>query len=1093
MKNKSILFVIVFFSLLLCTAKIQASDDPKNLPGKILSNDQEDQIAINRIKMIFYNNGIGSYNRVGGSSGLYWDEDMKHIKTAIFQDGVLLGFKVEDSVFVAGSAYRTGMQAGKILPDKKADDPKKPEYKIWKIKKDWEKLPAGGERSRLEYDYNNWPVVDGAPWVDVDGDNIFTRGTDIPEFMGDEVNWFVINDMDTSRTLFLFGSKPMGLEIQTTVFAFKPNICLGDVVFKKYVIINKGTKNLKDGFFSMWVDPDLGDAGDDYVGSDTVGNMVYCYNGDNLDAGSNGYGENPPAVGYILLQGPVVTYDKTKYPSITRRNLPDSAITGGKWIKGKTNLPMTTIGYLLSGSSYYGDPVQGRYDGAKQMYNVMAGKTWNGQDTVGSVYTKAGTCVLTGDPETGSGEIEKKTGLTPGDRRVTLNSGKFDLAPGDTQKVVIGIALARGTSNLNSVTQLKKYALRLHGIFNRNFAFVPSIPSPVVSFVPGDNQMTLYWSDISEAYHYKDESIDTAKNRFYTFEGYQIFQYSDENGGNPVLLATFDKVNNDSLFIQDSVLAGKKFEFPVIYGPNKGIKRVLHINNDQINKGRLYNSKQYYYGVVAFAYNPDGDQRIVRSTPSIVKVIPQPNAIGNAYIKNYRESFEVVKPDRKHDGVVYTYIVDANELTGNTYEVTINKGIDTTKLVWSLKDVNRGIVLLQDKPILGVPATQEDVLTDAEIVDGFAIKVSDPGNSSKRVKEVIMTADAGKPVNAGGEVSFGIPREGINVIGVTTTEDNRKWWLDGLDSIVVVAENRYMYISKGAEGFNHRGFIGKSDFEIRFEKDTALYSGYYPFWNINKIAGRLVSAANVLGKDKLPFSVWQINNPETSIDDQRMYLKVYDGGLLSGKYADSNWSSAYIDSAAGEKDTVVWEKIVAFPPFGIDTNYVSSPHIPLPLPATTDKNYRMGFWLLSDKPENKPQPGTVIRVNLWKPLAAGDRMTFTATKPLLNNKSIAAANLGNISVYPNPYYGMHKLENGPDDRWVQFTNLPPTCCIRVYSLSGEMVKKIQRTDETATFQNWDLMNNDNKIVASGMYIVHIEIPGVGTKVLKLAVAQMTRY
>ncbi|MBI2416484.1 MAG: hypothetical protein HYV28_00965, partial [Ignavibacteriales bacterium] len=82
--------------------------------------------------------------------------------------------------------------------------------------------------------------------------------------------------------------------------------------------------------------------------------------------------------------------------------------------------------------------------------------------------------------------------------------------------------------------------------------------------------------------------------------------------------------------------------------------------------------------------------------------------------------------------------------------------------------------------------------------------------------------------------------------------------------------------------------------------------------------------------------------------------------------------------------------------------------------------------------------------------------------------------------------------NGLNDQWVQFTNLPPTCTIRIYALSGEPVRKIDRTDASSTFQNWDLRNNGNQNVSSGMYIVHVDIPGVGTKVLKLAVAQMTR-
>src|SRR4030067_2113158 len=162
---------------------------------------------------------------------------------------------------------------------------------------------------------------DGARYVVVDGDSKYPPGVDQPNFVGDEVLWYVANDMDPSRSTYTYGTLPMGLEQQMTAFAFNRTGDLGDMVFKKYVIINKGSLTLKDMYFGYWTDTDMGDTNDDYTGCDTVLSLGYTYNGDNNDAGY--YGANPPAVGYDFFQGPIVPATPT-----------DSAKFLSSWSKG---------------------------------------------------------------------------------------------------------------------------------------------------------------------------------------------------------------------------------------------------------------------------------------------------------------------------------------------------------------------------------------------------------------------------------------------------------------------------------------------------------------------------------------------------------------------------------------------------------------------------------------------------------------------------------------------------------------------------------------------------------------------------------------
>jgi hypothetical protein len=62
------------------------------------------------------------------------------------------------------------------------------------------------------------------------------------------------------------------------------------------------------------------------------------------------------------------------------------------------------------------------------------------------------------------------------------------------------------------------------------------------------------------------------------------------------------------------------------------------------------------------------------------------------------------------------------------------------------------------------------------------------------------------------------------------------------------------------------------------------------------------------------------------------------------------------------------------------------------------------------------------------------------------------------------------------------------CTIRIFTLSGELVNELEH--ETG-FDNgreyWNLLNKDGFSVAYGVYIAHIDAPGVGEKLIKLAI------
>ena len=126
-----------------------------------------------------------------------------------------------------------------------------------------------------------------------------------------------------------------------------------------------------------------------------------------------------------------------------------------------------------------------------------------------------------------------------------------------------------------------------------------------------------------------------------------------------------------------------------------------------------------------------------------------------------------------------------------------------------------------------------------------------------------------------------------------------------------------------------------------------------------------------------------------------------------------------------------------------------------------------------------PTPPTTFRNN-GMPL-----YTFSsATQAVqVQQLSVAETACDLIDIVPNPYYAYSGYETGRLDNRVKFINLPQQCTISIYNVSGTLIRKF-RKDNTLTYLDWDLKNQVNVPVAGGLYICHIDVPGVCERVVK---------
>ncbi len=104
-------------------------------------------------------------------------------------------------------------------------------------------------------------------------------------------------------------------------------------------------------------------------------------------------------------------------------------------------------------------------------------------------------------------------------------------------------------------------------------------------------------------------------------------------------------------------------------------------------------------------------------------------------------------------------------------------------------------------------------------------------------------------------------------------------------------------------------------------------------------------------------------------------------------------------------------------------------------------------------------------------------------KAELNDSEILSDAIDKINIVPNPYYWGNQYGQLNYDGYVRLINLPDVCIISIYSSSGGLVNRFNKNDSN-NFYQWDMKDSYGKSIANGVYIIHIEIPGVGEKVIK---------
>jgi hypothetical protein len=134
-------------------------------------------------------------------------------------------------------------------------------------------------------------------------------------------------------------------------------------------------------------------------------------------------------------------------------------------------------------------------------------------------------------------------------------------------------------------------------------------------------------------------------------------------------------------------------------------------------------------------------------------------------------------------------------------------------------------------------------------------------------------------------------------------------------------------------------------------------------------------------------------------------------------------------------------------------------------------------------------PGTfTFRPGVRPPAVPGLRVRVAYQGASFDPTTTSQAALDSVHTVPDPYYVTNALEFTQNTKVLKFVHMPSRAIVRIYSVSGVLVRVLTQDDATGGGEvTWNLRNRNNQFVASGVYFYHVETPDGKSKVGRFTV------
>lgn len=672
---------------------------------------------------------------------------------------------------------------------------------------------------------------------------------------------------------------------------------------------------------------------------------------------------------------------------------------------------------------------------------------------------------------------------TQGDNIFNFGSGPLSLKTGESQRfsMVILFGDNRDDLVLNAETSTR--------VLEADYRFAQPPLKPVVKAVAGDKRVKLYWDTRAEG---SVDPLSTKKD----FQGYKIYRSQDftfadvytitDGNGVPFLgQALFDP--NTGKRAQWDLIDSLSGFHPVEY-QGRAVKYYLGNNTGLVHEyvdSTVQNGVTYYYAVVSYdggnievgkEIPPTESQSVIQRDPitsqlifDVNTVAVTPNPIGSGYTNaqaGINGKPTLVKGNSTGD--ISIQIFDDLSVENRSFKIVFDDSV-----TYSILDSTGVSEKFVSKDTVFVNLGKQNIQSSS-------FEVFDSGNNLVSPSNYALNFESGKirgsspgslPSNATFTAKYRYyPVQKSKMI---QGEDNNPDFFGSKiyvknDSLTIdyaetkflnnAATNIYDTVSHYIVSVGNAAtrIKWRADYEIRWgSTDTTMKvvgtDTVYVWANPSDTARSTLSPT--VKKSVLPFKVWNVTTNEPAT-------------FLVKDNNDKN------------KDRWNWGEVIVIQPQG-ETGFRTS--------------YEVLFMPTKDTLATSilPKNGDVFFIKNKKPFRAGDEYFFT-TQAATFDAAAVSDNLDQIYVVPNPYVGFSgseapgRLANLRGERDLQFRNLPPKCTLRIYTLTGELVQTIQKDDNTS-IASWNLLSNEGQRIAYGVYIYHVDIPGVGEKIGRFAV------
>ncbi len=657
----------------------------------------------------------------------------------------------------------------------------------------------------------------------------------------------------------------------------------------------------------------------------------------------------------------------------------------------------------------------------------------------------------------------------------TFGSGYISLKKGETKRISMAFLFGENLNDLLTTSET------VQDIYNKNYRFFKPPSLPKVTAVPDDKKVTLYWDSNSE------ESIDPITGK--DFEGYAIYRstrpdFADvqtvtDGRGSSFLYNPLKDI--DGFDAKWDLKNGWKGYHPVPY-QGRGIHYYLGddsgLRHSFVDSNNVLNGQTYYYAVVAYDH---GDSVGIPPTETTKKISVDPITSNLIFDVNTTAATpgprasgysqpSITNTDVQHvkgyaNGNINFNILDDLKLIDNNYKLTFN---DTL-----YSDGNK--ILAKNYNVVG-----EKIYNETFYLYGF---------KNTNLSRQYIINDANLVVKG---IDGAVYQNGIDYIinyekgSIKRTENSS---MPDNSEYSITYKNYAVYQSQNLNGEDSNPVfdgikLKVSDYsllDINLEKTK---------WSNSNLKIPFKIALTQLGtrKKKYPGDyIITFSDQKTYPAKKRVPGKPLQDIMVNYKVEEVSTGisipvlTLLEERAKNDTTLSLGDEIIFFLPgaAGLATDTLSW--------GVTLTKTASGDSIL-------PSAGDALLIYTNRPFTKYDTYTLQTKAGFVSNQ-LASSKMDNIYVVPNPYVATNDIEpanklpgQNRGERRIYFENLPMLCTIRIFTLSGELVTTLEHESGVDNGREyWNLLNKDGFSIAYGLYIAHIDAPGVGEKLIKFAI------